>query len=128
MAIKFNHSITPSPAPISIPAPIPISTTIAVPSLLSHTPLVDRISFHPLITSTTTSPIMLVDAPLYAHCLHIDSPTPEELHNMTACLCDPCLAIPFNSYLDINFPLWALYWANFQNKCLGNLLALAATK
>ena len=128
MAIKFNHSTTPSSAPIPIPAPIPTSTTIAVPSLLSQISLVDRISSFPLVTPTTTSPIMLVDIPLYTYHLCTDSPIPEELCNMTTCLCDPCLAIPLNSYLNVDFLLWTLYQANLQNQCLGNLLALTATK
>ena len=130
MAIELNHSTTPSLAPIPIPAPIPTSTTIAVPFLLSHIPLVDRISSSPLVipAPTITGSIMSVDIPLYAHHLHTDSPSQEELCNMTAHLCDPHLAIPLDSYLDVDSPLWALYWANLQNQYLGNLLILATTK
>ena len=130
MAIEFNHSTTPSPAPILIPAPIPISTTLAIPSLLSYIPLANRISSFPLVLPgpTTTGSMLSIDIPLYAHHLCTNSSSPEELHNMTTHLHDPYLTISLNSYLDINSPLWALYQANLQNQCLGNLLTLAATK
>ena len=130
MAIEFNHSTTPSPTPIPIPAPVSTSTTLAIPSLLSHIPLANRISSFPLVLPglTTTGSIMSVNIPLYTHHLYTDSPSPKELYNMTAHLHDPHLTIPLDSYLNIDSLLWALYWANLQNQCLGNLLALAATK
>ena len=129
MAIKFNHSTTPSSAPIPIPAPIPTSTTLAIPSLLSHITLANRISSFLLVLPglTTTGFIMLMDVSLYAHHLCTDSPSPEELHNMTACLYDLHLAIPLDSYLNVNSLLWTLY-ANLQNQHLGNLLTLTITK
>ena len=117
MAIEFNHFTTFSPTLILIPAPIPTFTTLATPSLPSHISLADRISSSPLVLPgpTTTGSIMSVDVPLYAHYLCIDLSSPEELHNMTAHLCDPHLTIPLDSYLDVNSPLWALYQANLQN-------------
>ena len=132
MAIEFNHPTNPSPAPIPIPAPVP-SSMIAVPTLLSHIPLVDRLSssfsstFAPP-SPAISGPITLVDIPTYAHLLRSDSPSSTTLHTMSFHLRDPRLAVPVGSHLDINSPLWALYCVNLQNQCLGNLLALTATE
>ena len=132
MAIKFNCPTNPLPAPIPIPAPVPSHTT-EIPTLLSRIPLVDRLSslftstFTPL-DPTSTGPILSINVPLYAHPLRPDSPPPATINTMSSHLCDPHLAVPLGSYLDANSPLWALYRANLQNQCLGNLLALAATE
>ena len=132
MAIEFNHPTNPSPAPVPIPAPVP-SHTIEIPTLLSRIPLVDRLSslftstFTPL-DPTSTGPILSVNIPLYAHPLRPDSLPPTTINTMSSHLRDPCLAVPVGSYLDANSPLWALYHANLQNQCLGNLLTLAATE
>ena len=98
MAIEFNCPTNPLPTPVSIPAPVP-SHTIEIPTLLSHIPLVDRLSslftstFTPL-NPTFTGPILSVDVPLYAHPLHPDSPLPATINTMSSHLRDPRLAVP----------------------------------
>ena len=106
---------------------------IAIPTLLSHIPLVDRLSSSfsstfALPSPAISGPITLVDIPTYAHPLCPDSPSPATLYTMFFHLCNPCLAVPVGSHLDINSPLWALYCVNLQNQCLGNLLALTTTE
>ena len=81
----------------------------------------------PLHSSIIPSPILSIDVPLAAHCLHkgtLDGHRRDVLHSR---LYAPHLHCAFEFHLEPNSPLWSVTCIYLQNQCLKTILNLAAS-